>query len=423
MSETSVVNRVVSACDFILRHQNNDGGIPAVGISDGSGCWTSAATLEALISPPFFYYDEVKIEKLIQFLINEQNNNTNSKKLYGSWSLTAGGKHGSTLATAHAVIALSKAMIYFKDHINLRTAIDSGKQWLLSAQNPDDGGWGVEPYGGKVGAESRMVSTFMVLKAFGVCGETIKSSRAARLGVNWIFSVYNSNGGFRASKNSTVDPCSTARACMGIFHVGALNERQDLIVSVSNYLSSSKPEEGIWNLSQESYIPDGASGQIFFHQNTTAELLGFLSEVKLLPSYQLELIRWFKLNQNDDGGWCLGANSDKHYETVTWSTADAIFAIKSFIKGWEFSYVVQVSNKNCKWKEITFILISIISIVEFFLIIRAPNLVLSVVADSWNELPEDFKVSSIWSFVLGVISSIVATVIGVAITHVFKKRD
>lgn len=419
MSEPSVVDRIVTACDFILRHQNSDGGIPAVGCSDGSGCWTSAAMLEALVTQPFFRPDISKIEKLTQFFITEQH--STQKKLFGSWALTAGGRQGSTLATAHALIALDKAMAFPGLNIDLTGAINSAKQWLVGVQN-DDGGWGVEPYGGKAGAESRTVATYMALRALGACGESVESSRAARLGANWVFSVYNSSGGFKASKTATVDPCSTARACLAINSVGALDERPDLLNDVISYIVNSKPLDKLWELSQESYVPDGAAGQIFFHQNTTAELLGFLSDIKLLPMHQLELLNWFKNNQNDDGSWYLGANNEKHTEIIMWSTADAILSLESFIRSWDFSYIPAPLKVPWPWQKRLFWLMTSIAIVEFLLIVGLPSLVLGVIAESWQNLPEDFKVSFIWAFVFGVFASIVAAGIGTGIAHFLKKK-
>ena len=419
MDEISVTSRIFSACNFSIRHQNMDGGIPAVGVVDGSGCWTSAAVLETLVSKPIFTPDVDVVTKLVNFLLNEQNKSP--KKLLGSWGLTAGSKQGSTLATSHAIISLAKSASFPGFNIPVNAAIQSAKQWLLSVQN-QDGGWGVEPLVGDAGSESRMVSTFIALKALGACNETVGTSRAARMGVNWVYSVYSTEGGFKAASKANVDPCSTARACLAIDAVGAMHERPNLLSEVINYITISKPSEELWYLSQESYVPDGAAGQIFFHQNTTAELLLFLAKNKLCPAYQLELVKWFRKNQNDDGSWYLGANDIKHFDTIMWSTADAILSLQSFLASWDFSYTPERVTKEYRSNNKVLVLVGIVAIIEFLLIIGLPSLVINVVSDSWRKLPEDFKVSSIWAFVLGVFASIVAVGIATVISRLFKRN-
>ena len=478
MRESNIASVILSGYDFLLDHLNDDAGVPAVTLGDPSGCWTTATAIEALVSIPYFCSDIATVKQIVEFLCDQRLRTP--KRLAGSWALTVGGKQGSTLATAHSVIALGRAEAFHPLEVDFGEVVEVGLKWLATVQN-EDGGWGVEPYGGAAGRSSRLVSTFLALRAFGEAGREISSSKVARLGANWVLSTFDGATGFPAFEGQKVDPCSSSRACIALEAVGALVERPGLLNAVANYLEESKPPGGLWNLARESYVPDGAPGQIFFNQNSTAELLGFFAEFNLFPEYQTELLRWFVKNQNENGSWFLGANEKFDEKIVTWPTADALVAIIAYLRCLgvtpevESSQMleeptsdsdnlntvqnsqsgdlssnphssnriqgVELANSSIRddsmvneendsrslssaenagvgrfWKYVAVVAI-VISVLQLLLIVGLPNLVLQ----SWNQLPEGFRQSGLWTFVLGAASSLSATIMIMICIWVYQR--
>ena len=98
---------------YLQRVQNSDGGIPATKPGAVSGCWTTAETLETLLSSSYFSKDpKAFAEGLIHFLKSSQLTTGHQR---GGWPLVSAGTRASTMATGHAVSALLLVKNFYQE--------------------------------------------------------------------------------------------------------------------------------------------------------------------------------------------------------------------------------------------------------------------------------------------------------------------
>jgi nucleoside phosphorylase len=164
------------------------------------------------------------------------------------------------------------------------------------------------------------------------------------------------SAGFRSAPSARgSDVCSTVRCYLALKETGALETQEDFGTRVLDYVLSRKPADRLWDLDTETYIPDGASGQIIFTQNSTSEILEFLASIGGAYESQLALVSWFQHNQNRDGSWCLGANSHIRREVMTWSTNEVVIALSQFVRAMSVPLELQPpqpatpSLTNARW--------------------------------------------------------------------------
>lgn len=401
--------RIIKAIRFLIRIANTDGGIPAVKPGEPSGCWTTAETLEAILRSPWFHVDLMTpIAKMTGFLLRTQiKEETDS----GGWPLVVGAKHPSAMATAHSILALSLARSFLKSKDSLITdSINAGVVWLKKFQSPS-GGWGLEPSGGLSGREPRVVSTFLALRALSQLGEVVHSSRCARSGVDFLWSLYDGNG-FGPALGRPSDACSTARAFLAIRDAGALDEHENFVSRTLSFISSCKPKDRLWDLDNEVYVPDGAAGQIVFNNNSTAELLEFFVNIDTTEGQQIALVKWFQQNQRDDGSWCLGANNRLLTDLVTWPTNEAILTLSLFLREVNFERpIVPGLQQNSPIQPTTsaksFLLwmFASIAILEAIMLLGAPK----YLEKTWIALPLEYRNTFWWASVFAIAINLIST--------------
>lgn len=424
MLKKALYARIKNGIDFFVRNINQDGGIPAVKLGDPSGCWTTAEAIESFVRFPGKDVTILRsINTLVKFQLQSQ---LKTKRHNGGWPLVVGGLHPSSMATAHSVIGLVAAKEYiadaqFLDDIN--DAVTSGVAWLKKNKNANNGGWGLEPSKGESGKESRVVSTFLAIRALAAVGDTANSSRTVREAVDFLWSLYTGQG-FSPIPNEKVEVCATVRAFLAISSAKAELEREGFVEKTIEYVVSTKPAINLWELSTESYIQDGAPGQIVFNNNTTMEVLDFLVETDSHVDIQLELVDWFQHNQDDDGSWCLGANDTRFKDLVTWPTNEVVLALSKFLSSYRFkkpnqlvckvcSESILVKNRKQLLQNLVVPVLVIVAIFEGFLLLGPVVLV----QEKWNTLPEDFR----GTFFITLGAAITVNFVSAVIISVFKK--
>lgn len=420
----SIANRIDRGIGFLLRSRNPDSGVAATRPGDPSGCWTTASAVASVVQAPWFDRDySAEVIEMAKFLLH-----SSLRRRTGAlrgWPLVSGGRQPSTMATSHAFIALSLAKPFFQsgddERDELVGMLNVGSHVLRELASPV-GGWGVEPKAGPSGAQPRVVSTYLALRALEALGQTPATAQSMRMGVDWMWSIYDSHG-FPFAEGQPIDPCSTARAYWALRAADALDERVGAAEAILNYILSSCPVDHLWPLDIEVYVADGAPGQTVFNNNTTAEILEFLIQYGSMSAKRVELVEWFERNQDDDGSWALGANEVVQPEIVTWPTAEAVGALSRYLKSLSVSEVVsglpvRVSDmrtddvladghvaQESKWRGIAFWIVVAIAVVEAVLLVGIPT----YLDNSWRSLPEDFRATIWWASVIAVVLNVVAT--------------
>lgn len=335
---SSLAERELAGINYLVRQLNGDGGVPAVRPGDASGGWTTVEAMEALLRSTWPIAQFVPaLERMATFAVASQLR-ANAASI-GGWPFVSGSTIASTMATAHAAAALSVCTPLLSGNLKIQVqdAIDDAIKWIIRHQDSASGGWGVEPTVGVAGHRPRVVATFLALRALAACGHSLKSSTPVQKGVNFLWSM-KCGDGFKSGPDSVAaDVCSTVRAATALLDAGALTRVDPRLESLISFIRAAKPTGGLWELESETYIPDGASGQIIFNHNTTAEILELLAAVGAAQDLQRELVQWFCDHQNEDGSWCLGSNENLKREIITWPTSEAVLGLSRYIRAIDFN--------------------------------------------------------------------------------------
>jgi len=280
------------AVEILLSFQNEDGGIPAVKPGQASGCWTTSDTLEDILTAGIITSHSISsVKRMLDFLLASQiskdadmlGTRTDSIENpdVGGWPLFLGA-HASTMATGHAVGALRLALKFLDDDSGrtqrVENAIRLGLRWLESNQN-DDGGWGPEPTAGKDGRESKIVATFYALIAYRYRGANFQNSRTVRKAVEFLLSARNRDGSWGFVRGLEGDPCNTARAVTCLIRTGYCKPDSQIVKKALGFiLRNQLPGIGLWDLAVEGFFFEDASGQLVYNNNTVCDVLVAFAE-------------------------------------------------------------------------------------------------------------------------------------------------
>ncbi|MBI3485864.1 terpene cyclase/mutase family protein [Candidatus Daviesbacteria bacterium] len=145
---------------------------------------------------------EIK-QQTLDFIINHQNSDGGF-----SWSTVSPTNTSDSNDTAAAIQALEEAKIISLSNPNLDTAITKSKDYLLTTQK-NDGGFG---YDGS--SDSDGSSTAWALMALNILGES--SSSAALKAKNWLISNQEGDGGFHYMLGSGSDTYTSSHALIAL---------------------------------------------------------------------------------------------------------------------------------------------------------------------------------------------------------------
>jgi hypothetical protein len=399
-------SQVAAGIGYLLDHQNPDGGIPATAPSQSSGSWTTASTLEALVSSrhcPQDRYDQLR--EMVRYLID-------SRIADGGWPMAKASSHASAMATGHAIAAVVRARyLYPRDSsvlLSLDTAVQQATEWLLQHQNPE-GGWGIEPTTTD-GNASRLISTVYALRSLLAQGQTSKSSQAVQRATSYLITLFNDDGGCGSGLHAKSDVCSTSRALYVLIESGAQARSAPLIKKALSFITRHGDR---WVVLTEKYVSRTASGMITYHGNTPYDVLMALLSAGGHRSHVQQLVRSYLSAQNTaDGSWILSDERTVDTSISTWSTAEAVSALD---RAWE------VFGQDCigklGWRTVA-VRVLVVFVVAVVLAVGAILLGVPAWVKGWWTQQSEFVKTVI---ITGVLVGVAATLIGEILLEFIRK--
>lgn len=350
------------ATEALLSLQNADGGIPATKRGEVSGCWTTADALDGVISAQSFTSSGIqRIKRMVVFLLSMQIGAGDQGDVIepvevGAWPLLNSG-HGSTMATGHAVAALTLAKSLVDDDYYLsgrvEQAIRQGFEWLARHQN-NDGGWGSQPGSGGDGKESRIVATYYALRAYWTRGQTSRTSGVVLRAVTFLEGVRNMDGSWGYALGHAGDISNTARAVTALVKSGHYKATNTTIRQGIGFITEHQSPYGLWDLAHEGFIYKDESGQIIYNNSCVHDALVALLTTSTLTHTTQKSLAWFLSTQQDDGLWTLSSPHQRVQQVYTWPTAEWIYTIGLAVtayseEGWESAARVTYQDRTV-WK-------------------------------------------------------------------------
>jgi prenyltransferase beta subunit len=189
---------ITDLLNLLVSYQQGDGGWGLHRVEEGTITIYRSEPLEtALVLRAFCacnYSDITKIEKAINFLIDNQN-------LDGGWSFTKDDESSAYL-TALVLLTLTQ----YRQEYYLEEVISKATDWLISKQNPD-GSFGVSSYETAL-AYSALIRCQMTDSRWQILAKTLEYIRDAQLeNGSWENDPYTTALCLRAIKDSAPDLC------------------------------------------------------------------------------------------------------------------------------------------------------------------------------------------------------------------------
>lgn len=325
------VERAIAALATTL---NTDGGIPATRPGEDSGAWTTASCLEALLICPATSVSQHDVcAQMARFLLDVQSSD-------GGWPLV-NSTESCTMSTGHAVAALDLAISMAIAPRNgelekARQAVARGRAWLLAHQNRD-GGWGVQPSGGRDSSASRIVAIFYALRPFLAQGGTVHSSDVISRAMTLLGQRQGHNGGWPFFSGDDVDVVpsvsNTSRAISCVVLSEYCKPRSALVREALSYIHSERLPGSSWRLGIEGFYATGSNAQNIYHNNSPCDALSALLICGDSGAHVTEALSWLLESQREDGLWQL-ESPDKNQlprqdyaPGVTWCTSEFIHTL------------------------------------------------------------------------------------------------
>lgn len=398
------------AAKRLLALQNPDGGIPATLGDQDSGCWTSADTLEAIVTAlPMRNVGLSQIEGLVDFLLSSQLVSDDVQSLAnGGWALFKG-EQPCTMATGHAVAALAASHQIFDGSQRgklITEAIKHGVNWLQTTQN-EDGSWGAFPSAGRGGRSAKIVAIHYALLAYYYLDETPQSSRSVRLSCEFLGHAQKSDGSWSNDSALSGNVSDTCRAAIALIRTGYVESNNNLIKkSISFVFQKRSSKYGLWEIETENIHIQDAPAQLVVNRNTLCDVLTFLSlAAPEKEAFNLTLT-WLLNSQRDDGTWVLSSPAKVVSDVETWSTAEWITAIN--IAATSLPPRVY-QDKYVHWGKIkTWIKISS-AIFVLLIVIATP--IFEMLLNMWSSFPAWVQQILIGSVIIGMLVNIFSTFI------------
>ena len=335
---------------------------------------------------------------MVEFLLGRQN-------AQEGWPISVGSEHTSTMATGHAVTALSLAAISFQSNDALVRRIQDAQSmalnWLHNAQNKA-GDWGVEPDTTE-GKKSSTMATCYALRGFYSAGYA--ESRGVQQAIDCLISNVGRDGGWGNGTGTSSDPANTARVVSTLIQSARYEPGSSLIKAAIGFILSTEP---LWKINIESYVVSGAPGQVYFHANTLVDVLECLIRCRYFGKQVENLIQFFLDHQDEIGGfWHLQDRSQVNASISTWTTAEALAVLDYAHEAYgEHLFHGRAWTRAVRWP-LAFAVAVLVAIGELVYIVNAP----SVVGGWWKKVPESWQQMFIGSVVLGLVVGIVANLI------------
>lgn len=383
---------------FLLSHRNEDDGIPATVLGDESGCWTTAEAVDVLLRSPDLPKERIPdIRRMIEFLLKNQ--------IPGKgWPMAPEGNYVSTMATGHALAALSLAEKIFYENEELMSRCKKARteafEWIRQHVNPNEG-WGVEPEKDR-GKETRVISTCYALRGYIAMGLNYDNSKDVRKVIDYLIDIVNKDSGWGGRKGAPTDPDNTSRVVSILIQSGKFKHNDPMVKRGLKYILNSRKN---WRMDTEAYASKGAPGQVFFHSNTPVDVLEALISCKYYGTETHDLIKFLIGSQEEDGRWYLCDELKKDTSICTWSTSEAIEVLDFAQKGYFENLFNQQAYKSPLKMKLALLAISVIGFLEFLQIVHAYDSAYSWwtrLSEGWQQVIVGY---TIFSIVIGLLVS------------------
>jgi hypothetical protein len=403
-------SQISNALRALISLQNSDGGIPATTPSKESGCWTSASTLDAILtSGVYSRFDMASILRLVKFLLDSQKGASQIKvarakkeigEEHGSWALFKGDEP-STMATGHAIAALVLAH-NFLNHDNslsqrIEQSIKAGFAWLEINQNPD-GSWGTQPLADQSGKDGNVMACYYALLPYFYSGQTRTSSQIVKKAIQFIADIQLPDGSWPPDIRETVgNPADTARAISCL--VRGNYDGKICLKKATDYINLNQLKSGLWALGTKRVDLPNAPGTVIFNNNTNCDVLNAFADLKYTGPESWKLMDWLLRSQSDDGLWLLKSPDQVVKDVSTWSTSEWVISINAASEKL-IRHKLYANNKRLTiafWLTIAVLILTIISGV----IVLFGNEIMIW----WNGLSTTFKTLVLLPIVVGIASS------------------
>jgi prenyltransferase beta subunit len=376
----SLRGRLAAGVTYVGRSLNADGGVPAIAGGDVSGIWTTSAALEMLCTTPYLPHERLSLAlRMWEFLEQAQLDGIAGHE--GAWPLVKAGTRGSSIATGHAVAAIKSAEAYFRHHLpaELLAAAEGGVSWLQNNQS-DDGGWAIEPANRPHASDSFMISTVYAVLGLVAAGYSVETSEALRAAQKWILRTKSAEGAFATGIGFEPDPCNTARAVRALIEMDAYLSTDRVIRDALEFLRRSRTSSGWWSITSESFVVEGASGELVFTRNAPSDILYALALTDPAGKLAYELVFHFIANQQADGSWLLTRADRPRGDVSTWSTCEAVRALTTF-EHWLSGG--QIQNTPSRWRNSLVLALVAALFVETLLLMGAST----ALVRAWHAVP------------------------------------
>lgn len=315
---------------YLKNSQNSDGGIPIGKLGDASGYWTTAESIEAILSTDYFQLtaDNMRfVLQMVRFLLD----GFKPDSIGGYWEGRVG-SGASTMTTGHVVFALTLYVNKFIDYnINvqidtesalvclgelrneIQEVINKAETWLLSTQN-SDGGWGPTK-----GTNTNMVCCYYVLKGLSMVGKNSESDNKAYSACLLIRKKIQTVLKKRQNNLSGDDFASLLYGYMSLMLCKFFRKYdKELEHRINQFIKKN------WRRLQQSASTEelASASKSFLNSLPWITLNALLSTENYVYTRKLDkLLQVYCELQAPNGSWCVVKNSEEH---TTWITAEIV---------------------------------------------------------------------------------------------------
>jgi len=415
---------IKSAIDFLLKMQNDDGGIKISNRdSKISGIWTTAESLDAIITSNFLSIDISIFDEIIRmmdylktkFIVCAENPEC------GYWEI-AEGRGASTMTTGHSIralqiclnkvfhccdikkITLSTKEIVVADFVSdIKACIDKAVRWLQFQQQVD-GGWSYADINSN--EKSSILATYYVLLGLNCVGKNCGNDSYVSKSCLFIKRIIENILETKQYSQDSLAEILYAYPCLyssGYFTQSDTHFKTRMMKFINHHWREIKSCMAVHDLHHKT-IPF-INNLPYIALNAVLTVEDYTYETKIR-----KLIAYFVSQRKLDGSWGVLKND---VEDTTWVTAEAILALSQVQHTYQTYYNKIVASKQIRLFKVSSIALGLICslfLLYYFFTSVIPTGTEPANIDYWKTIP---------SFIFGVLGA--ATSI-FSIIDIVKKR-
>lgn len=402
---------IKSAINFLLNMQNDDGGIKICDKDSlDSGIWTTAESLDAIVTSNFLQVDISILDEILRMMdyLKTKFIVCNDNTACGYWEIKDD-SGASTMTTGHVIRALqiclnkvlhscdikkitlfTKEIVVFDFIEEIKTCIDKAVRWL-QLQQKEDGGWN---YADRHSNEkSSILATYYVLLGLNSVGKD--SSNDTHVGQACLF-IKNIVNNIIKTKQYSQDSIAEVLYAYSSLHESKYFTQSDAALKkqimkfISHHWRDITTYMKVHNLHHKTISFINNLPYIALYSILKVEDYTYEAKIRKLISY-------FISQRRPDGSWSVLKNGN---EETTWVTAEAILALSQAQRTYLNYYNKIITSKRIRGLTIFTIVFGLISSV--FLLYYFFTSVIHIGTESTNLS----YLETIASFIFGVLGAI-----------------